>query len=168
MHIGILTGGGDVPGLNACIRAATLAADDLGWRVSGVQRGWKGLLGEPSFPSAVATTAQLALLAEGREPLDAAQLTEVPELLATGYARALYLGSGLRGEEAPPEEVATALAQLRELLAGSTQGSAAYGLDPDPYWRLLEILRREHGFAMVRGAAAGLAFAAGRLSGGRR
>lgn len=49
MHIGILTGGGDVPGLNACIRAVALAADDLGWRVSGIRRGWRGLLGEPSI-----------------------------------------------------------------------------------------------------------------------
>jgi 6-phosphofructokinase 1 len=45
MHIGILTGGGDVPGLNPCIRAVTLAAADRGWRVSGVRRGWQGLLG---------------------------------------------------------------------------------------------------------------------------
>ena len=32
MHIGILTGGGDVPGLNPCIRAVTLAAADRGWQ----------------------------------------------------------------------------------------------------------------------------------------
>ena len=44
MHIGILTGGGDVPGLNPTIRAVTLAADDRGWRVSGIRRGWQGLL----------------------------------------------------------------------------------------------------------------------------
>ena len=44
MHVGILTGGGDVPGLNPCIRAVTLAAADRGWRVSGIRRGWRGLL----------------------------------------------------------------------------------------------------------------------------
>ena len=44
MHIAILTGGGDVPGLNPCIRATTLAAVDRGWRVSGIRRGWQGLL----------------------------------------------------------------------------------------------------------------------------
>lgn len=49
MHIGILTGGGDVPGLNPCIRAVTLAAADRGWRVTGIRRGWEGLLGEPSL-----------------------------------------------------------------------------------------------------------------------
>ena len=35
MRIGILTGGGDVPGLNPCIRSITLNADDLGWDVIG-------------------------------------------------------------------------------------------------------------------------------------
>ena len=49
MHIGILTGGGDVPGLNPCIRAVTLAAADRGWRVTGIRRGWEGLLGEHSL-----------------------------------------------------------------------------------------------------------------------
>lgn len=44
MRIGILTGGGDVPGLNACIRSITLSALDLGWQVTGIRRGWQGLL----------------------------------------------------------------------------------------------------------------------------
>src|SRR3546814_19830975 len=44
MHIGILTGGGDVPGLNACIRSVTLSALDLGWEVTGFRRGWQGFL----------------------------------------------------------------------------------------------------------------------------
>lgn len=48
MHIGILTGGGDVPGLNPCIRAVTLAAADRGWRVTGIRRGWDGLLSNES------------------------------------------------------------------------------------------------------------------------
>ncbi len=44
MKIGILTGGGDVPGLNPCIRSITLSADDLGWEVLGFRRGWQGVL----------------------------------------------------------------------------------------------------------------------------
>ena len=43
MRIGILTGGGDVPGLNACIRSVVLSADDLGWKVTGFRRGCSGL-----------------------------------------------------------------------------------------------------------------------------
>jgi 6-phosphofructokinase len=42
--IGILTGGGDVPGLNPCIKAVVLSALDLGYRVIGIKRGWAGLL----------------------------------------------------------------------------------------------------------------------------
>jgi 6-phosphofructokinase 1 len=44
MRIGILTGGGDVPGLNSCIRAITYGALDDGHEVIGVRRGWRGLL----------------------------------------------------------------------------------------------------------------------------
>lgn len=44
MHIGILTGGGDCPGLNAVIRAATLALVHAGARVSGIERGFLGLM----------------------------------------------------------------------------------------------------------------------------
>jgi ATP-dependent phosphofructokinase / diphosphate-dependent phosphofructokinase len=44
VKIGILTGGGDVPGLNACIRSITLSASDLGWQVVGFRRGWEGVL----------------------------------------------------------------------------------------------------------------------------
>jgi ATP-dependent phosphofructokinase / diphosphate-dependent phosphofructokinase len=51
-RIAINTGGGDAPGLNAVIRAATLAALDHGWEVLGIRRGYMGMLegevdGEP-------------------------------------------------------------------------------------------------------------------------
>ena len=42
--IGILTGGGDVPGLNPAIRAVTLRAIREGYRVIGIRRGWAGLV----------------------------------------------------------------------------------------------------------------------------
>ncbi|MBU1699788.1 MAG: ATP-dependent 6-phosphofructokinase [Candidatus Eisenbacteria bacterium] len=44
MRIGILTGGGDVPGLNSCIRAVTYRAYEDGHQVVGIRRGWWGLL----------------------------------------------------------------------------------------------------------------------------
>jgi 6-phosphofructokinase 1 len=43
-RIAINTGGGDAPGLNAVIRAATLAALREGWEVLGIRRGYMGLL----------------------------------------------------------------------------------------------------------------------------
>ncbi len=42
--IGILTGGGDVPGLNPAIRAVTVRALREGYRVVGIKRGWSGLI----------------------------------------------------------------------------------------------------------------------------
>src|SRR3990172_1684362 len=44
MRIGILTGGGDVPGLNPCIKGVVYRAVDNGAEVIGIRRGWGGLL----------------------------------------------------------------------------------------------------------------------------
>jgi 6-phosphofructokinase len=44
MKIGILTGGGDVPGLNPCIKAVVKRVLDDGHEIVGIRRGWAGLL----------------------------------------------------------------------------------------------------------------------------
>ena len=44
MHFGILTGGGDAPGLNAVIRGVVVRAESGGHRVTGFLRGWKGAI----------------------------------------------------------------------------------------------------------------------------
>jgi 6-phosphofructokinase 1 len=44
MRIGILTGGGDVPGLNPCIKAVVNRVHEEGHEVVGIRRGWAGLL----------------------------------------------------------------------------------------------------------------------------
>ena len=46
MRILIQTGGGDAPGLNAVIRAATLAALGRGYEIWGSRNSYNGLLGE--------------------------------------------------------------------------------------------------------------------------
>ena len=43
-RIGILTGGGDCPGLNAAIRATAKTAIKLGYEVIGIRSGWKGFI----------------------------------------------------------------------------------------------------------------------------
>ena len=48
--IGILTGGGDCPGLNAVIRAVVRRADMLGYRVVGIKNGWLGLVKDMMEP----------------------------------------------------------------------------------------------------------------------
>ena len=42
-RIGILTGGGDVPGLNSVIKSVVYRSTELGYDVLGIRRGWEGL-----------------------------------------------------------------------------------------------------------------------------
>ena len=42
-RIGILTGGGDVPGLNSVIKSVVYRSTALGYSVLGIRRGWEGL-----------------------------------------------------------------------------------------------------------------------------
>jgi 6-phosphofructokinase 1 len=54
MRIGILTGGGDVPGLNAAIKTVVTRAERDGHEVVGIRRGWMGLLHlNPDDPASV-------------------------------------------------------------------------------------------------------------------
>ena len=64
MRIGILTGGGDVPGLNAAIKAVVNRAADQGHEVLGLRRGWAGLLN--------VDTSDPASIAEYTQPMDPA------------------------------------------------------------------------------------------------
>ncbi|MEO5587983.1 MAG: 6-phosphofructokinase, partial [Gemmatimonadaceae bacterium] len=50
--IAILTGGGDVPGLNPAIRSITIRARREGYRVVGIRRGWAGLVDYDRQPGA--------------------------------------------------------------------------------------------------------------------
>jgi ATP-dependent phosphofructokinase / diphosphate-dependent phosphofructokinase len=54
VRIGILTGGGDVPGLNPCIKAVVNRVVDDGHEVVGIRRGWGGILNcDPDDPGSV-------------------------------------------------------------------------------------------------------------------
>src|SRR3989304_2263128 len=44
MRVGVLTGGGDCPGLNAAIRAVVRRANSYGYEVIGIKKGWHGLI----------------------------------------------------------------------------------------------------------------------------
>ena len=48
-RIGVLTSGGDCPGLNAVIRAAVASAHTLGWEVLGFIDGYEGLLSPVNY-----------------------------------------------------------------------------------------------------------------------
>ena len=49
-RIGITTGGGDAPGLNAVIRAVTKSALKRGWEVFGIRNGFDGVMYPENFP----------------------------------------------------------------------------------------------------------------------
>jgi 6-phosphofructokinase len=52
-RVGVLTGGGDVPGLNPAIKAVVETAIDKGWEAIGIRKGWGGLLScNPDSPQA--------------------------------------------------------------------------------------------------------------------
>lgn len=60
MRIGILTGGGDVPGLNPCIKAAVNRLVEDGHEVLGIRRGWGGLMEcQPDDERSVADCTQV-------------------------------------------------------------------------------------------------------------
>ena len=61
-RIGILTGGGDAPGLNAVIRAFTIKAADSGYEVVGFENGWRGLLDEKFRVLSLADVEDIHLL----------------------------------------------------------------------------------------------------------
>ena len=59
MRIGILTGGGDVPGLNPCIKTVVNRAEDAGMSVIGIRHGWGGLLNyNPDDPEGSAANVE--------------------------------------------------------------------------------------------------------------
>src|SRR5258706_2645695 len=51
MRVALSTGGGDAPGLNAVIRAATLGARRRGWEVVGIRDGFNGLMFPENYPT---------------------------------------------------------------------------------------------------------------------
>lgn len=100
-------------------------------------------LGEdPSFVSTVNAAMQLLLLWQSREPLEAHDLKEIPNLIRTAYYRCCYLVPGLsRCPEAEAADTLQALLTLRELLAAGREEL----LDPEIFrdqakatWKLTE------------------------------
>ena len=58
MRIGIITSGGDAPGMNAAIRAITRCAIDKGMEVIGIHEGWQGVVdGSEQFQPLTSATS---------------------------------------------------------------------------------------------------------------
>jgi len=59
VKIGVLTGGGDAPGLNAAVRAIVYKAADYGIEVIGIKRGWAGLVEADTEPLSATTVEEI-------------------------------------------------------------------------------------------------------------
>jgi len=95
MRIGILTSGGDAPGMNAAIRAATLVGRSQGADVVGIERGYRGLLEDavvPLLPSDVA-----GILREGGTILGSARCKEFHHPDVRDRARRVLANRGIDG-----------------------------------------------------------------------
>lgn len=85
-RIAILTSGGDAPGMNAAVRAATRAAIAQGWEVYGVRNGYTGLIGDNMAPLLARDVG--GMIQRGGTVLGSARCAEF--LDAPGRARALH------------------------------------------------------------------------------
>lgn len=63
--VGILTGGGDCPGLNAAIRSVVLTGVDLGWSFVGIENSFNGLFQRPISHRALTTAVVQPILFQG-------------------------------------------------------------------------------------------------------
>src|SRR6185436_19375301 len=94
-RIGILTSGGDAPGMNAAIRAATLVGRSQGGEVFGIERGYRGLLDDTIAPLMPADVARI--LREGGTILGSARCKEFHHREARDRARANLAKRGIDG-----------------------------------------------------------------------
>jgi 6-phosphofructokinase 1 len=94
-RIGILTSGGDAPGMNAAVRAGTLVGRALGMDVVGIERGYRGLLDDaivPLLPNDVSS-----ILREGGTILGSARCKEFHRREVRDQARAVLAKRGIDG-----------------------------------------------------------------------
>ena len=94
-RIGILTSGGDAPGMNAAIRAAALMGRAAGAEMFGIEEGYKGLLKDQIAP--IDASAIAHILREGGTILGSARSKEFHEVPVRDRARATLAKHGIDG-----------------------------------------------------------------------
>lgn len=95
MRIGILTSGGDAPGMNAAIRAATIVAVALGHEPVGIRNGYRGLVNGELTPLDPAQVGDA--LRRGGTILQSARCLEFHEPAVRRAARAVLTDAGIDG-----------------------------------------------------------------------
>src|SRR5207244_1566001 len=96
MRIGILTGGGDAPGLNAAIRAAARRAFQRGFQVTGIKNGWAGCLNAGDFESLTPASVR-GILPLGGTILGTSRTNPMKEKDGGQQVISLLRGNGIDG-----------------------------------------------------------------------
>ena len=94
-RIGILSSGGDAPGMNAAIRAAALVGRSLGADIVGIERGYKGLLEDAFVP--LAPNDVQGILRDGGTILGSARCKEFHQREVRDKAREILARRGVDG-----------------------------------------------------------------------
>jgi 6-phosphofructokinase len=136
MRIGLLTGGGDVPGLNVAIKTVVREAARRGWSVLGLRRGWEALVHyDPADPATAEWLTDLTpervrtidrtggtILHTSRIDPDRLTLGEAPERLKARFA------PGAKTADLTADVIASFQAlKLDALIAVGGDGTLAYG-----------------------------------------
>ncbi|QUL99065.1 MAG: 6-phosphofructokinase [Candidatus Fermentithermobacillus carboniphilus] len=95
LKIGVLTSGGDAPGMNAAIRAVVRRAISLGLEVYGIRRGYDGLLDGDMYPMNVSSVADI--IHRGGTILHTARSERFMQPEGQDLAAARIRGAGLYG-----------------------------------------------------------------------
>ena len=99
-RIGILTGGGDVPGLNSVIKSVVYRSAELGYTVVGLRRGWEALTHVDLQDPASRTRYVLPLTRENTRTIDRTGGTYL-HTSRTNPSRMIKLPPVLNGQEFP-------------------------------------------------------------------
>jgi 6-phosphofructokinase 1 len=104
LRVGILTGGGDVPGLNSVIKGVVYRGDEVGVSVVGIRRGWEGLTHLNVEDKASMTRYVLPLTRENTRTIDRTGGTFL-HTTRTNPSRMAAVPTHLQGVEFPVQEV---------------------------------------------------------------
>jgi len=96
VRIGVLTGGGDAPGLNAAIRAVARRAFERGIQVTGVKNGWAGLLQAGDLDELTPASVR-GILPLGGTILGTSRTNPLKEKGGVEQSLALLRGNGIDG-----------------------------------------------------------------------
>ena len=96
MRIGVLTGGGDAPGLNAAIRGVARRAFQQGFQVTGIKNGWAGVLGAGDMEDLTPASVR-GILPLGGTILGTSRTNPLKEKGGVEQVISLLRGSGVDG-----------------------------------------------------------------------